>query len=480
MNRSQNNRYFVRLSMWNNMVQDYLPVGTLIYEKDDRLGFVGFAYDSDYVNSRCPAIDPAHLDPKVNSGRYVCRAKKGTVPHYFSAFLPGEFGQQLLSGMSDNWRKLNEAEKLYIMTLAHGDFGAPQLNPQNDQYNNPIKDLEELSLLVATIRNFQNGAGPAPIPKELHGAVCSFRGPKPKIDFESEKDGISRRFVVKINTTGYYNDARVSKTMNDLEISAGISICNSTVVKLNCGEEVLFSYNYARTEKYQQQPDGSPTKLILKYNRISFKTLLADDPILGNTQKPSLRHAIHVIDKYSADPVSDKEELFRRTIFSASTNHTSNGLDNLEMYDKGDGTWRLSPSYHNLPNPLADTCFDLSFYDTEVSSNLLRVNEEFLNHLANAFDFDETYTKLLALPVVNSLLTFDRAVARHSLSDNDKLLITRCIKINDLSALRTHITQDKRINASMLSEIHVEEIDQNDKLFTQHQSNKSTPGGPQM
>lgn len=442
-----NRKLFVRLSMWANEIQDYLPVGTLVYDNDPshRLGFVGFAYDRAYVRDKWPAVDPAHLDPQIDGGRFAVKGRNSRVPHYFASFLPGEFGQQLLREVDKRWEGLTEAEKLYVMTLAHGDFGAPQLNPQNDQHNQPIRDLEELSRLVQAIREFQNSACPSPITRELQGALCSFRGPKPKVDYEEEKDGVARRFVAKLNTTGYYNDARIAATFTTIEKNAGINVCANQVLPLDCGEEVLLSYNYARTEQFNQHDDGERYRLILKYNRISFNTLLADDPILGNTQRPHYRHIVYAIDKYSADPATDKEELFRRAVLSAATNHTSNGLENMEMYDQGMGNWRLSPSFHNLPNPMMDTQFEIGFSDGIMTGNLLRLDERFLVSLGDQMGFNATESLALAYPVTGALVNLEKTMAIHDLSVNDRDTALECVKTKAVQELHERLSADEKV-----------------------------------
>lgn len=451
MTAPDNRKLFIRLSMWENEIQDYLPVGTLVYDNDPshRIGFVGFVYDRAYVRDKWPAVDPAHLDPQIDGGRFSSKERNGKVPHYFSGFLPGEFGQQLLSEVDKRWESLTEAEKLYVMTFAHGDFGAPQLNPQNNQHNAPIRDLDELSRLVQAIREFQRGERPSPITRELQGALCSFRGPKPKVDYEEEKDGIARRFVAKLNTTGYYNDARVAAAFTSLENNAGIEACANRVVPLDCGEEVLFSYNYARTESFEKHEDDEPYRLILKYNRISFKTLLADDPILGNTQRPNYKHIAYAIDKYSADPVSDKEELFRRAVLSAATNHTSNGLENMEMYDKGMGNWRLSPSFQNLPNPMTDTQFELGFNDSIMTGNLLRLDERFLIGLGSQMGIESTQALALGFSVTGSLVNLEKTMAMHELSANDRNTIRECVKVKDVTSLHERLDNDEKVQQAV-------------------------------
>jgi len=446
--------------MWDNQVQEYLPVGTLFLDREKRLGFVGFIYDRDYVKNGLPAIDPAHLDPQKRDGRYVCRFENGRLPHYFSSFLPGEFSQHLLVDVDSLWTRLSEAEKLYVMTLAHGDFGAPQLNPQNKQYNDAIQDMSTLNKLITAIRHFQQGDAPNPITEELYGALCSFHGTKPKIDYREIKGDVSRRFVVKLNTTDHFNDARVSAVMQKIEDAAGIETCDTRLVKLDNGEDVLFSYNYAHSDMYKKFDDGDSEHIIMKYNRVSFRVLLAEDPILDNTQRPSYCHIVHAIEKYSSDPETDKQELYRRAVFSASVNHTANGLDNMEMYDTGGGKWRLSPSFNNLPNPISSTEYDVSFTDTASTHQLLDMNELFLEQLGKEFGFNAIRSKSLALPVLTAVSNIQNVMTYYDLSENDSKSVAKCIKIDEVNKLKSNIEQDPDINL-MNDSLHSIELNEN-------------------
>lgn len=474
MSSPDNRKLLIRLSMWENDIQDYLPVGTLVYDSNpaQKIGFVGFVYDKAYVNAGWAAVDPAHLDPRTDNGRFPVKERDGRVHHYFASFLPGEFGQQLLSEVDKRWETLTEAEKLYVMTHAHGDFGAPQLNPQNTQHNEPIRDLGELSRLVEAIREFQRGERANIITPELQGALCSFRGPKPKVDYEEQVDGIARRFVAKLNTTSYYNDARIAATFTAVEKEACINACDNRVVPLECGEEVLFSYNYARTEQFEKKVDEEPNRIIMKYNRISFKTLLAEDPKLGNVQRPNYGHICYAIDKYSADPFTDKEELFRRAILSAATNHTNNGLENLEMYDQGGGKWRLSPSFHNLPNPMADTQFECGFGDGIMTGNLLRFDEKFVQSVGAIMGFDGLKSLALASPVLNSLSSLERTMSIYGLSSDDKDTVRESVKIKEAASLLDRINQNDAVQQVIsesqgLPTVSYDEVD-------------TTPKGPRL
>lgn len=433
--------------MWQNNLQQYIPVGTLIYDVAQRSGFVGFSYDKSYLDKGLPSIDPAHLIPdQYNQGKYVVKEQSGNLPHYFTSFLPGEFGQRLISEVNQKWDSLSPAERLYVTSLTHGDFGAPQLNPQHVQQNGVIKNINDLNILVRSIREFQGQEIRSILSPHLQASLCSSIGAKPKIEFQSLNGKKMERFIVKLNSANPFNDARVSVALTKLEQLAGISVCNNHSISLDCGEEALFSSNYSRTESHSSEDSNNPIT-ILKYNRISFKILLADDPILDNTERPLYSHLVHAINKYSCDPESDKKELFRRSIFSASINHTSNGLENMEMYDTGGGNWRLSPSFQNLPNPLKDAYFDTAFSSRMNTSNLFELDEIFIATLGTNFGYTPLQANIIAQPVVNSLAQFisKNQSAGIQLTDLDRKSLLKCIKSTELIKLDQVLLKNTKV-----------------------------------
>lgn len=454
------NRFFVCLSMWNNMFQEYFNVGTLVYDfsQVNKTRLVGFLYNDEHLNLKLPAIDPANLNPDSNKfgGKFVSNDPAGKLPHYFASFLPGSFGDDLISGINKDWSRLTETEKLYVMTFSHGDFGAPRLNAYKHQNNRPIRDLDQLSQLVIAIREYQEGHLQNPLSPDIQGALCNMQSHKPMVDFEATENGIERRFVVKLNCTGFFNDAAISSLLSAVQNNAGATACDGRVVKLESGEDVLFSYNYSRTEEYHQDNDGVK-KTILKYNRVSFKVLLAEDDYLDKNEPPSYKHIAHAIKLYSSDSQSDLFELYTRAFVSASTNHTSNGLSNMEMFDDGAGNWRLSPSFNNLPNPMTSTQFDCSFSDKPITSNLLNINTDFVHQLGESIGIDQEASEKLALAAGKAIQGIDKLSALHNLSDNDSMTLKEVVKFNQIEKLVAELEGRHKLDISTMD---VEEIEE--------------------
>ena len=454
------NRFFVCLSMWNNAFQQYFNVGTLVYDfsQVQKTRLVGFLYNDEHLRLKLPPVDPANLNPSTNKhgGKFVASDRTGKLPHYFASFLPGSFGDDLISDVNSDWSTLTETEKLYVMTFSHGDFGAPRLNAYRDQHNKPIRDIAQLSQLVSAIREYQEGHLSNPLSTEIQGALCNMQSHKPMVDFEATEGGIDRRFVVKLNCTGFFNDAAVSSLLSIVQKNAGASTCEGRVVKLENGEDVLFSYNYSRTEKYEQDSNGDNIKTILKYNRVSFKILLAEDEFLQKNEVPGYKHIAHAIKKYSADADADLFDLFTRAFLSAATNHTSNGLSNMEMFDDGHGNWRLSPSFSNLPNPMTSTQFECSFNDKPTTSNLININTDFVHQLGGVIGIDNDSSEKLALQAGQAIQDIDKLSALNGISENDTSTLKEIVKFRQIGMLVDTLSAKHNLD---IATIDVEEID---------------------
>lgn len=455
-------KLFVRLSMWDNATQNYYPVGTLLYDKNplQRDGFVGFSYDRDYLTLKLPSVDPAHLQTDKDDGRFVCKRGKGKVHHYFTSFLPGEFGQKLLNDIDERWEKFSEAERLYAISFTNGDFGAPQINPHFKEDGKPVRGEDELNLVVESILKYMRGEKGPVIAKEFHGAICTFSGIKPKVDYQSPRHEDSR-FVAKINTSRFFNDAKIANVLTAVEVNANIDTCNDLVVSLECGTDVLLSSNYTRKIENSQENNGAGGPMIYKYNRLSFKTLLADSDILKHTEKPNYSHLVRAIKRYSCNQVADLEELFKRAIFSAAVNHTSNGLENYEMYDTGGGKWRLSPSFHNLPLPEKNTEFAVSFFDSAVSGQTLSINERFIIRLGTDFDLQPAEAMANAYVVLSAVNGAERIMDMKALDDNDKFYLSECIHRDVAETVKSLSSNPQVVNhlASKSNGMGLEETD---------------------
>lgn len=456
-------KLFIRVAMWENDSQDYIPVGTLMYDYSQKAqaygGFVGFVYDRLYLEQKKPALDPAHLNPAGGHGAFTAPKDEygmmnGTLPYYFRTFLPNDFADSLMAAktlrMGDNyWRNLNQFHKFYTMTYINGDYGAPQFFPRIPIESDPVIGRTKLSEIVKQVREFQNGELAAEmISDEVRGALSSLNGRKPKIDYMEEANGVADRFVVKLNTTGHYNDARVGHMLGAIASKSGVDVASSKVVQLSNGEEVLFSRNFTRETEFEANNTADGVELVqkvYKYNRVPFSVLLADDASLKNTQKPTYAHFASAIRKYSSDPATDLLELYRRAFVSAATNNTTNGLDNMELVDLGGGNWRLAPMFSNLPNPFTDAEYAVSFREGICTQKTIRLDEVFLLRLSDECGIDPTDALAAALPIASNFAKLDVIMQGAGLLERDKETLRGIVRTSDMAGLAERLGSDKEI-----------------------------------
>lgn len=463
----------IQVASWNNAEQDYVPVGTVIYDNDPlhRLGFTGFVYDRDYIANGGPALDPVNLKTSENDGRFVF-SMDGKLPSYFEQFLPGAFVEQLIAKQDPRWNSLNPAEKLFLLTEINGDFGAIQLNAHLDQFDNPIDRLDDLKALVGVIKDFQAGRSTPTLDNSQLRNLATFSGHTPKLDFEVAQEGSPRRYVVKLNSTATSNDALVSEVMSALQRKAGIDCVSSSRTELPGGDDVLLSQNYTRGVGSDVIGADSAGKTY-SYNRVSLATLLSNSSTLGNTDIPTYRHAAEVIREVSASPKEDVEELFRRGVFSALTSHTSNGLDNIEMYDTGGGNWRLAPAFNNLPSLSPVAAFEMSFSGLKDTVNYLRTDTTMVSWLGQSMGLTEGEALKAALPVASALTEIGSTLAAHHVPVREHARIASAIDADAALKLRVEIakTPSYQAEAQKVLPSGVDEA----APFT-----KSTPTGPGM
>ena len=445
-------KLYIQVSAWNNEAQDHQQVGTVIYDNDPdhRLGFVGFVYDREYLAAGGPDLDPVNLKTTENEGRFFT-SNDGRLPPYFKQFLPGVFAEQMLSDKDSRWGSLNDAEKLYLLTEVNGDFGAIQLNAQMDQFDRPIDRMGELKELVEIIRDFQQDRSTPPLNNSQIKALTAFNGHKPKAEIEMSMDGVAQRFCAKLNTTPEYNDAKVSHTLTEMQKVAGISSAGGQVATLSSSEDIYLSAHYARTESTAPRAAGESPDF-LRYNRVPLTALLHGDESLGNTDIPSYKHVANLVSRISADAPADQEQLFKRALFSALTNHTANGLDNIEMYDVGNGQWRLSPSFNNLPNPSQTARFDLSFTGNKDTVDMLRVNSGFVRRLGAVMGFGPEESMALANSVTQAVLKADKIMVSSDLPPNDRIFLARTIRRAEAENIQLDINRDPDVQAILKSQ----------------------------
>jgi len=342
-------RDFITVFRWDNRGQKHEYAGTLsVGRRRDRAMVVGFIYDRGYIRSGGPALDPANLKTGVNGGMHLAPGLRGALPHYFSSLLPRSFYCQIMSSMEPRWYEMSDAEKLLKAVTLNSDYGAIHLNAHLAQPEPFANTLDDLDTIVSDIRRLQMTGGSLK-PLRSHATTLS-RMPGDMAKFAAnlvDEDGVKRRYIVRVSGLDELDEPLVCQALHETAVEAGIKSTPTRALLTPKGHLVELSQDYTHGVDPGRTP-GHLTRM-LRYNRVSVQTLLANDPAVDLSSGPRFEHVIHAINRYSADAASDVIEYFKRSVMDLATCNTSNGLDNIEFYDVGRGEWRLAPSYRRLP-----------------------------------------------------------------------------------------------------------------------------------
>ena len=402
---------FILCHVWNNQEQDYIQAGTLLYDPSyaSGKGFTGWMYSEDYLSSGYAALDPKHLHKDLKSGDYTVPISGGYIPHYFQQFLPGEFAEQLLIDAKDNWNKISQFEKLSIVTNIYGDFHAVSLSNHSEQIPNELDDLDDVSEIAHILSKYIKERDRSVINGKVLAAISNLSGQRPKIDFFDKEN--KKRYIIKLNNTPYFNDANVSTFMSELQSLSGINIAVSEVRTSNKGQSLLFQENFSSFSDEDTR--------IKKYNQVSFKVLVSDWKDSEFRKRITYKDVANAIREFSSSPDEDIEELYRRAYFSASVNHTNNGLDNISMIDVGVNEWRLSPSFNNLPTPYNNSDFAIAFNESMVTRNLFNLDDKFALSLAEEINIDGEQALEIKSTIDGVISQSQDIASKHKLTDTD-------------------------------------------------------------
>ncbi len=408
---------FILCHVWSNKLQEYVQAGTLLYDSSysEGNGFTGWMYHEDYLSSGHGELDPKHLNRKLLRGDYSVPITGGYLPHFFQQFLPGEFAEQLLSDAKGNWNQISQFEKLAIVTNIYGDFHAISLSNHQPQIQNDIDDIEQLAEVAELLNTYIIERDKSAINGTVIAAISNLSGQRPKIDFYDNEN--KKRYIVKLNNTPYFNDAKVSSFISELQNLSGITTAVSEVRTSSKGQSLLFQENFSNIKDEDM--------IIKKFNQVSFKVLVSDFKDSTFRKRLTYKDVAHAIREYSSSPEEDIQELYKRAYFSASVNHTNNGLDNISMIDIGTNEWRLSPSFNNLPTPYNNSDFAIAFSENMVARNLFNLDDTFAIKLADEMGFDSTQALEIKHNIDNVIANSNEIANKHKLSSDDiKSLVT--------------------------------------------------------
>ena len=202
-------------------------------------------------------------------------------------------------------------------------------------------DLERLQHAADAVVNTDTLTGSlAQRTEELLLLGTSMGGARPKAVISDEDALWIAKFA---HPADRYNMALVEHSMLRLAHECGISVAESRIVKVGARNILL-------VKRFDREKKGDS---YLRYRMISALTALRGDDNPMRRDKWSYILIAEELRRFSAEPIKDVRELFRRMAFNALVTNTDDHPRN-HAFIARDG-WRLVPAYDLLPFPMFST-----------------------------------------------------------------------------------------------------------------------------
>ncbi len=326
------------IEVWVQLAGQDTLAGKLFGHRRQRRESATFSYDFGYLQHPLAyALDPAL--PLLTGAQHT-----PTELALFGALAdsaPDRWGRMLLTRRE---RSLAQAEGRASRSLGALDFllgvrddlriGAIRLRRDPGPYlateSEGVPALTDLPELLALAERAERDSATLPDLQRLVRVGSSLGGARPKAQVRDLDGQIA---IAKFPSHNYdsWNVMAWEKTALDLAAAAGITVPSSRLVRL-AGRQVLLLRRFDRADA-------------LRLGYVSAMTMLeAQD----GDQRSYLELA-EVIERLSAHPAADLQELWRRIVFTVSIRNTDDHLRNHGFLRNGG--WRLAPAFDLNPDP---------------------------------------------------------------------------------------------------------------------------------
>ena len=305
-------------------------------QTEDGTGVGRFVYGRSYLARKdAVPLDPFHLPFAPQEYRTV---KLGGLFGALRDLAPDLWGRRVIErrrGTAD----LTEFD--YLTHPARGRIGAlnfghtPEPQPLPGAELPDVRDLKELREAAARIEE------DLPVDEELEDLLepgSSVGGARPKTVIRDEAGS----WIAKFPEHGdRWSNAAVEGGMLRLAEKCGIR-APETRTEVVGDEQILLVKRFDR----EPAPDGEGEH---RHRMVSALTVLdLDDSVMDRSGWSYLALADE-LQRWSDDPLADKQELFRRVVFNALISNTDDHPRNHALIAPGRG-WRLSPAYDLTPS----------------------------------------------------------------------------------------------------------------------------------
>lgn len=272
---------------------------------------------------------------------------------YQTAKLDGVFGA-LRDAAPDAWgrrvieriagKALNEVDFLLESPQDRTgalSFGRGQIPPAPIREFNRVLQLAEVRQAAALLEDEQPGE---PVPAQILDLLdpgSSLGGARPKNVVEDD-DGL---WVAKFPARGdRWNNAPVEAAMLSLASRCGIRVPETRVERVGA-ESVLLVKRFDRELAADEHEPSS----YLRHRMVSALTVLNAEDTPTDRRNWSYVLLADELQRWSARPRQDKEELFRRMVFNALISNVDDHPRNHALVAPT-REWRLAPAYDLTPN----------------------------------------------------------------------------------------------------------------------------------
>jgi hypothetical protein len=328
---------FIHVTRWDNEFKTFVDVGLLCESDGLEKPFpaVSFTYTDGYLDKYAPLYPKKLLRPDastlINDADY-----NATLPKAFTPYLPSNTMKNALSSMIEHFDDMTPFQQLKAVTNIKGDFGAVQLNYDNEtQFNALPHNIEKASHLL-DIMNRQD-----------YGSL-SMSDVNAVYDYDTHNPSVR---MVRWNSDDSYSIATVSKAESLTKAKQSLMLQG---VMEAAGVDVL-DVSIATHEGLHYIVQYDPQERI---TRNSADTVIADaihlHPLMSTTK--------HISDETNlcAAEVSNlcksiggnksAKEIFTRSVVSQVLNQRDFNIDQVK-FKSAEGKWKLSPQ---LVNPITE------------------------------------------------------------------------------------------------------------------------------
>lgn len=321
-----------------------VPAGNLALEEEGR-DSVGcsFGYGARYLQRpNAIPVDPVSLPLSCEPGNLKLY-EPTTKPPFFGAIrdaAPDFWGRRVIDA------KLKVPadslpESRYLTEAGTHRFGALDFrqNPADPEQVGQLPPVMSLEHLLEAADRIQLGE---PVPAHLDAifGVGSMGGARPKALVERNGVQYLAKFPAKKDT---FDVPRVERAVLELARQAHLNVPETDLVPLIDGRAIMLIRRFDRTAL----PDGSYART----HCVSALTLTGkyEDESLGSPYA----ELADLLGTYGANHCigTDREELFRRIVFSILVSNDDDHLRNHAFCWQPTGGWSLSPLYDVVPRP---------------------------------------------------------------------------------------------------------------------------------